>query len=172
MKVYVAWEHPIFTNVDFVANQSLNPQAWIKHSQIFWQSMIFSFKIFRRLSKTAPEVYNSGKLDFQQNPILDSCLSQGSPNIKVNSNTPLNGVKATSTDIGEFTDTFWTHFFSNSTKALGRTSIGMSWILNIISINKLLSFFILCYLKGQFVQYKITSKRFNLDQKAIPHRIL
>ena len=53
MKVCVAWDHSSLKNVDLVANQSFDLQAWILCSLIFGQSMIFSSEIFGRLSKLA-----------------------------------------------------------------------------------------------------------------------
>ena len=57
LKVHVAWEHYSFKNVDLVAIQSSDPQAWIMNIQLtdFHQSMILSSEIFIGLYKIETE---------------------------------------------------------------------------------------------------------------------
>ena len=59
MKIHIGWEHPSLKNVDLMSIQSLDPQAWILHSQSSGQSMIYVSKILRSLSKIAHKEYNS-----------------------------------------------------------------------------------------------------------------
>ena len=52
MKVHVAWEHSIFKNMDLVAIQSSNPQAWRFNWQIFgkvWYSPLKSAEGYKKL---------------------------------------------------------------------------------------------------------------------------